>query len=62
VTIDQVRDYAAQMNLEVEHLIDNGQLVFDPEERFTTLHLLNEDLFRGPLSEERFEAQRKTSA
>jgi len=62
VTIDQVRDYAVQMNLDIDHLIDNDQLIFDPEERFTTLHLLNEDLFRGPLSEERFEAQRKTTA
>lgn len=62
VTIDQVRDYAGQMNLEIDHLIDNDQLIFDPDERFTTLHLLNEDLFRGPLSDERFEAQRKASA
>ena len=62
VTIDQVRDYAVQMNLEIDHLIDNDQLIFDADERFTTLHLLNEDLFRGPLSDERFEAQRKASA
>lgn len=62
VTIDQVRNYAAEMDLEIDHLIENDQLKFDPDERFTTLHLLNEDLFKGPLSEERFEAQRKTSA
>lgn len=62
VTINQVRDYATQMNLEIEHLIEDDQLRFDPDERFTTLHLLNEDLFKGPLSEKRFEAQRKTTA
>lgn len=62
VTVDQVRDYALQMNLEIGHLIDNDQLVFDPDERFTILHLLNEDLFIGPLSAERFEAQRKATA
>jgi hypothetical protein len=62
VTIDQVRNYATEMDLQIDHLIENDQLIFDPDERFSTLHLLNEDLFKGPLSEERFEAQRKTSA
>lgn len=62
VTIDQVREYAGRMELEVDQLVENDQLLFDPEERFSILHLLNEDLFRGPLTNERFEAQRKAGA
>jgi len=62
VSIGQVRDYAVRMELEVEHLIEGEQLVFDPAERFSILHLLNEDLFLGPLTNERFEAQRKVGA
>jgi hypothetical protein len=49
VTIDQVRAYAFEMDLEIDHLIENDELRFDPDERFTILHLLNEDLFKGPL-------------
>ena len=62
VTIDQVRDYATQMELGVDDLVVDEQLVFEPDERFTILHLLNEDLFRGPLTQARFEAQRKSGA
>jgi hypothetical protein len=39
-----------------------GELVFDPAERFSFFHLLNEDLYRGALTDETFEAQRKTPA
>ena len=62
VTIDDVRGYASRMDLDVGKLIVEDRLVFDPDDRFSTLHLLNEDLFRGPLTDERFEAQRKTRA
>jgi hypothetical protein len=50
------------MELVVDDLVVDEQLVFDPDERFTILHLLNEDLFRGPLTQARFEAQRKSGA
>ncbi len=36
-------------------------LVFDPSERFGFLHLLNEDLYNGPLTDEPFESQRKST-
>jgi len=62
VSIDQVRNYAVSMNLPIDTLIVNDQLVFVRDERFSILHLLNEDLFLGPLTDERFEAQRKTGA
>lgn len=62
VTIDQVREYAEQMDLPVDHLIEGDELTFDADDRFSILHLLNEDLFRGALTQERFEAQRKTGA
>ncbi len=62
VTIDQVREYADEMGLDEDGLIIDDRLVFDPDNRFSILHLLNEDLFRGPLTHERFEAQRKTGA
>ncbi len=62
VTIDEVRTYAADMDLDLDGIIIGDRLVFDPNDRFSILHLLNEDLFRGPLTEERFEAQRKTGA
>lgn len=48
--------------MDVDKVVSNGQLVFDPEERFTIMELLNEDLFRGPLTDELFEAQRKAGA
>lgn len=62
VTIEQVRGYVAEMGLDEDALIVDDRLVFDPADRFSILHLLNEDLFRGPLTSERFEAQRKTGA
>lgn len=62
VTIDQVREYVAEMGLDEGELIVDDRLVFDPDDRFSILHLLNEDLFRGLLTHERFEAQRKTGA
>ena len=62
VSIDQVREYADDHGMDVDKVISDGQLVFDPGERFTIMELLNEDLFRGPLTDELFEAQRKAEA
>ena len=62
VEIGEIRDYAEEMDLDIENVVVDERLVFRPEDRFTILHLLNEDLFRGPLTDERFEAQRKTGA
>lgn len=62
VSIDQVREYAAGHGMDVDKVVSDGQLVFDPGERFTIMELLNEDLFRGPLTDELFEAQRKAEA
>ena len=39
-----------------------GRLTFDPAQRFSFLHLLNEDLYKGQLTDELFEAQRKARA
>lgn len=62
VSIEQVRAYADEVDIDVEKVVEDGELVFDPSERFTIMDLLNEDLFRGPLTEELFEAQRKAEA
>lgn len=61
VSIDQVRAYATEMDSDVDGVIEDEQLLFDGAQRFTIMHLLNEDLFRGPMTKEIFEAQRKAS-
>ena len=61
VTLDQVATYADQIGLGASNVVVNGQLVFDPSERFGFLHLLNEDLYEGPLTGTAFESQRKSS-
>jgi hypothetical protein len=60
VPIDRVEEYAEAMGLDTGKLIDDGELVFDASDRFSIIHLLNEDLFRGALTDEVFESQRKT--
>ncbi|HLM28502.1 MAG TPA: Kiwa anti-phage protein KwaB-like domain-containing protein [Acidimicrobiales bacterium] len=62
VGLAEVRRYAKGMGLDPSKIVQKGQLVFDPTERFSFLHLLNEDLYHGPLTEEMFEAQRKSTA
>lgn len=59
VSIEQVRDYAGRVGLDVNNVVRDGKLVFDPADRFGFLHLLNEDLYRGPLTDDVYEAQRK---
>jgi hypothetical protein len=63
VTIDDVGRYAAEVGIEVDDVLRDGELVFDPDpsKRFSFLHLLNEDVYKGFLTQERFEAQRKAS-
>jgi hypothetical protein len=60
VSLDDVRRYAKGVGLDPKKIVQNGKLVFDVSERFSFLHLLNEDLYNGPLTEETFEAQRKS--
>ena len=61
VTLNQVAGYAGDIGLDPENVVVNGQLAFDPAERFSFLHLLNEDLYTGPLTGEAFESQRKSA-
>lgn len=61
ITIEQVAAYAGQVGLATDSVVRDGELYFDPEERFGFLHLLSEDLYRGALTGERFESQRKAS-
>lgn len=58
--LSEVRKYARKIGIDPDKVVQGGELVFDPRERFSFLHLLNEDLYRGPLTDEPFEAQRKT--
>jgi hypothetical protein len=62
VTIEQVKGYAARVGLDVNRVVHGDKLVFDPVDRFGFLHLLNEDLYRGPLTDDVYEAQRKMTA
>ena len=61
VALADVRKYAASVGLDPKDIVVNEKLVFDPAQRFGFLHLLNEDLYNGPLTDEVFEAQRKAS-
>ncbi len=61
VDLAEVRKYATRVGLEPTAIVRNNKLVFDPSERFSFLHLLNEDLYRGPLTDVAFEAQRKAT-
>jgi hypothetical protein len=62
VTLDQVRTYASLVGVEPDTVVADDRLTFDPAQRFTFLHLLNEDLYKGELTHELFEAHRKTPA
>lgn len=61
VTLEQVATYAGEIGLDPAKVVVDGELVFDPAERFGFLHLLNEDLYKGPLTGEAFESQRKSA-
>jgi len=60
IGLADVTAYAERMRIDPTTVVRSGQLVFDPSKRFSFLHLLNEDIYRGPLTDERFEAQRKS--
>ncbi|MGH9119061.1 MAG: Kiwa anti-phage protein KwaB-like domain-containing protein [Acidimicrobiales bacterium] len=62
IELGEVRKYARKVGLDPKTVIQDGKLVFDPAERFSFLHLLNEDLYRGDLTNTTFEAQRKAAA
>lgn len=62
VELAEVSKYARKVGLDPKTIIRDGKLVFDPVERFSFLHLLNEDLYRGDLTNTTFEAQRKAAA
>ncbi len=59
VKLADVTAYAKRMGIDPDTVVVDDKLVFDPAERFSFLHLLNEDIYRGPLTDEAFEAQRK---
>lgn len=61
ITLEQVGSYAIEVGLDPARVIVNGELVFDPAQRFGFLQLLNEDLYMGPLTGEAFESQRKSA-
>ncbi len=62
ITLDQVARYAAVVGIDPATVVADGRLTFDPAQRFSFLHLLNEDLYKGQLTDELFEAQRKSRA
>lgn len=63
VDLQDVRQYATTVGLDPDDVVRDGELVFDPDptKRFNFLHLLNEDLYEGFLTKERFEVQRKAA-
>ena len=62
VSIADIRKYAKKVNVDPDNITKAGKLIFDPMDRCWFLHLLNEDLFRGELTNTAFEAQRKSTA
>jgi len=59
--MNDIATYARNVGLDPRTLIVDDQLVFDPSERFEILKLLNEDVYLGSLTKQRYEAQRKSS-
>ncbi len=62
VDLPDVRKYARKVGLDPKAIVRDGKLVFNAADRFSFLHLLNEDLYRGDLTNVTFEAQRKAAA
>ena len=61
VDVHDIARYAYDVGLDPQELIVDGKLIFDPSERFEILKLLNEDVYLGNLTDQRYEAQRKSS-
>lgn len=61
VGLEDVSRYAKHVGLDEATIVRDGQLVFDKHQRFSFLQLLAEDLYRGELTDQVFEAQRKES-
>lgn len=61
VDVHDIARYAYDVGLDPQKLIVDGKLIFDPSERFEILKLLNEDVYLGNLTDQRYEAQRKSS-
>ena len=59
VTVDQVRRHVSAQGLDPDRFVKGNELVFDDAEPATLLKILNEDLFRGGLTDEPFVADRK---
>jgi len=57
---EHVGKVARKEGLDESKLIKDGKPIFNPSDRFVLLKLLNEDLFTGSLSGERFEVDRKS--
>lgn len=60
VTITRVRRHIRQQGLDPSTLIRDGKLVFDQADETTLLKMLNEDLFKGGLTDEPFTVDRKS--
>jgi hypothetical protein len=59
VSVDQVRRHVEAQGLDPAKFVKGNQLAFDDAEPATLLKILNEDLFRGGLTDEPFVADRK---
>lgn len=60
VSIGQVRSELERYGLEVDRYIVDGKLRFDRADARDIMKLLNEDLFRGGLSDQAFQVDRKS--
>ncbi len=59
VSVDQVRSHVSAQGLDPARFVKGNELVFDDADPATLLKILNEDLFRGGLTNEPFVADRK---
>lgn len=59
VSVEKVRQHVRAQGLNPAKFVKGNQLVFDDAEPATLLKILNEDLFRGGLTNEPFVADRK---
>jgi hypothetical protein len=60
VSIARVRRHINDQGLDASKLVRSGRLVFDDADEMSLLKLLNEDLFKGGLTDEPFTVDRKS--